>query len=213
MQIFRCWVILCLLIVCSDLLAQSDSLPYKYKRGIYFSFEELLGNAPIYRDSFLLEGTYRRARILYNPFTLSDTKKILVSYITDQEGKKIKGSKDVWGCSTGEKLFVKGLESGSFVQILYIGRYFYFLDYEIKVAGGPQYYGTVEYLQEYIININNGGIFKLTDKLLKEILVRDKEIYNEYIEDDNRIENKAHYIMKYSEKHKDEIKVKHALVF
>ncbi len=132
-----------------------------------------------------------------------------------------------WGACLNDTVYIyQDLENASskprIYPIQFIDRYSFFSGYSSKTSGaienGPGSYNhgdlgdspfvlnTTTKEGEFIININNGIIYELSDKLIKAILKDDPELSNLYENDKDKKENFKKYILEYNRRHPDKIK-------
>lgn len=73
-------------------------------------------------------------------------------------------------------------------------------------GGADGHFSSYYILTAKLINFNNGGIWDLNKMYVNEILAKDPELLSEFKKESSKKEKLQDYIIKYSTKHKDEIK-------
>lgn len=184
-------------------IVETDSI----RKGIYLSFREFKRNSPSNTNEFhfLKTSDKQVARGALPNFL----------YQVDSMGKRDTITHGIWGFSTGKDIYK--LEEGDtivpsyYTKIISVGRYCYYEDhliYSIDAGGLLTGSPTIKRQKQipYIININNGRIFRLEDKLMRSILEDDPELLAEYKAEKNRKENYGRYIKMYSDRHPEQMK-------
>lgn len=191
------------------------------KKGFYKSFAEFRSNSPgIPFD----EGTMKfdesnetlHNSSLTNIYSIRrGTFKVL--RLREKASNKRVSAKAMWAYCDGQRIFLNSyMHDGGkmFVELLVMGRYCYFIqkrdlplfpeDHRRPDYGNTQFDSHVD---QYVININNGKIFRLYKRILEMILKSDAELFAE-MKRDKDIKNKLliDYIRRYNERHADEIK-------
>jgi hypothetical protein len=162
-----------------------------YRGGVYKTFEEFKHNSPSITESY----TIGKKAIL----------------ITDITGKVRKLKKhEVWGYSDGSRIFVKWRK---FNELVEIGRYCYFKETGTRmtyaVSGIPLMIIPVPtpYKHEVIVNFNTGRSYRLTKKLMKEILkADDPELLEMFTKERGKGKKLFDYIVKYNDRNAARIK-------
>lgn len=186
----------------------------KLTTGIYKDFNEFISNKPsislneIFIDENEIDLYYDiRGFLIYEAKNI----KLKTYRLKDISTKKKIETKNYWGFSDGVNVYINSyshIPKHFFVKINLIGRYCYFLqEGESSNYGssttGPSYPTAAE----YIINVNNGIIYKLDKNLLKVIIQKDQELLNEFNNDpDLKRKLLMDYIDKYNKRHMDQIK-------
>jgi hypothetical protein len=191
------------------ILSDSNLVP-----GIYTSFDEFKQNKPSIRIQLQAipdtTGTGVRATF--------------IQYRLETKEKQQLKNKEIWGFSDGRDVYKKrtfGIwrRPHIFSRIESFGRYCFYLDF--KYTGGYYapimnpatgmmspggYGGGRTEVGDFIINLNTGKNYEVTQSLVEIILAQDTELWKNYDKDPNRIDNLAHYVWQYSQKHPEEIK-------
>jgi hypothetical protein len=168
--------------IVNDILTSSEK-----RSGVYRTFSEFRTNSPsIVGDIKITDNRVK----LYNSNT----------------GKYESIDEIFWGACLDDTVYfflkdVETIKSHHIQKLKFLGRYCFFSDerndytsiHPILAIGSVMPY----YKYEYVININNGNSYQLSKKMMRTILERDKELLAEF-EDE--------YIIKYNQKHSDEIK-------
>lgn len=163
-----------------------------YKKGVYRTFEEFKYNQPSIVDDYVI-----------------GKKAIWVTNKNSGKHKKLK-SDQTWGYSDGSRIFVK---RNKFNELVEKGRYCYF-----KERGTRFFYAITPipfmivpiptpYNDEVIINFNTGHRYRLTKKLMKEILeTDDSELLAMFQTEQNKKKKFFDYIVKYNDRNASRIK-------
>ena len=187
-------------------------------KGIYRDFYEFLNNAPSIRSHFQMICKSGENKIERGT---ADYKLLFLDSIT-----KRREIRKFWGVCDGETVYINEAIYGgpfNFKKIHGIGRYCYFkgslvnTSYSVNTAGvaggavgGALAAAAVEMDGDYpyILNINNGKFFLLDKEILKTILKKDEELYASFNEEERKSRKNTllSYIIKYNERHHDEIK-------
>lgn len=212
-------------VLLSTLVAQAKSqsifVDKELRKGLYRTFQEFISNNPslplnesevVFEEDteILLDNV--KGFLIYEGTEV----KLPVFRFKNKKTNKREKTSTLWGYCDGTKVFINSythIPRHFFVELLLVGRYCYFMQVgdpsNFQPAGSPNFsvVNTYETVDEYIINVNNGKIFKLDRKLLKQILESDKELLEEF-ENDKAIKKKflIEYIKKYNDRHRDEIK-------
>ena len=62
------------------------------------------------------------------------------------------------------------------------------------------------YYTDYVLNINNGKVFHLKNKVVKTIIERDSDMLKEFNDEADKSSVRREYIKRYCSKYSDEIK-------
>jgi hypothetical protein len=196
---------------------QSVFTSNEFKRGIYKDFREFVTNNPslnLDEKIWIEEGeknlldNYKMGLFFY------EGNRVKLPIYRLKSGTQL-DTKDFWGYCDSSKFYINSfthIPRQYFVQLLLVGRYCYFIQIDPNSNSSPP--GTIvnpmnsNGVAEYIVNVNNGKIFKLDRKLLKVILQDDIDLLKEF-NSDKEIKNKLliEYIDRYNKRHFDEIKV------
>lgn len=172
-----------------------DILTTSTKRnGLYKTYSEFRTNSPSVVGS--LKVTNHKIKIL-----------------DEKTGKYENVKGDYWGACTNDTIYVLLMQpatqqSPHIYPLEFIGRYCYFSErgaYTQMTASGGMYTGG--YSAEYVVNINNGQIYKLDKKLMRAILEKDPELLERYEKEEWKSEVFKDYILKINERRTDDIKI------
>lgn len=200
-------------------LSQSIIDSHDLKKGIYKNFNEFISNnpsIPLDESSVAISEDQE--------YLIQDVKKYSISYgkeiiipvfqLEFKEAALKIDQKDIWGFCDGVNICINSfshIPRHHFVKLLLVGRYCYFIQVGnptniLSTKKGPLH--NYKTLAEYIINVNNGKIFKLDKNMLEVILKKDAGLYEEF-KNDKELKNKLmmDYIDKYNKLHADEIKM------
>ena len=179
-----------------------------HKRGIYRNLSEFRNNAPgllseftVERDNFGFEMT--------NHATQPQVKLILTDALT------LTKTDSVWGFCDGEQVYISPellySKRTKYNRILFLGRYCLFesvnSSYYIPSGppGGSGLGGTGRFVNQMILDFNNGGFFTLEKSLLLKILQNDTELLNQFKKEKYKTYKLYDYVILYSKKHTDQI--------
>jgi hypothetical protein len=166
-------------------------------------------NMPLYRD-----GVYKTfEEFKYNRPSITDHYEIgkKTIWITDTDGKHRKLKRDeVWGYSSGSRIFVKWRK---FNELIEKGRYCYFKETGTRmtyvVSGIPFMIIPIPtpYKDEVIVNFNTGRSYRLTKKLMREILkTDDPELLKMFEQEHGKSKKFYDYVVKYNDRNAARIK-------
>lgn len=182
-----------------------------FERGIYLSFEDFLNNSPTMKDSFQIdeenEIAIGRIRNKSDRIVSGNQQMISIYRLKDKNGRRIKGYKDFWGFSDGNDVYINSAthtKADYFVKLQLIGAicYFFQLGNESGLKKQQYYdpgdirnlYPSIEpklyYLDQYVINMKNGQINKLT----KELLLRLVSPYADLVASANTLDKRDIFI-------------------
>lgn len=182
-----------------------------FERGIYLSFEDYLNNSPSRKDFFQIyeenEMAIGRIRNKSDRIVSGTQQMISIYRLKDKDGKRFKGQKDFWGFSDGNNVYINSAthtKADHFVKLQLIGAICYF--FQLGNESGlkkQQYYdpGDIRnihpslepklyYLDQYVINMKNGQI----DRLTKEILLRLVSPYADLVATVNTLDKRDIFI-------------------
>ena len=162
-----------------------------YQKGVYKSFDEFKYNRPSIVDHY------------------SIGKRTI--WITDEAGNNRKLRKDeVWGYCDGSRVFVRWRK---FNEVVEKGRYCYFKETGTRmtyvVSGIPLMIIPVPtpYKDEVIVNFNTGRSYRLTKKLMREILeADDPELLEMFAREHGKGKKLFDYVVKYNDRNTTRIK-------
>lgn len=192
-----------------------DSLNYindilltkSYRVGVYANFREFRTNSPsVQIEDYSFEENSELKQIF-----LGSVKNKL--YRINKKGKRKRVRKgDVWGFCDGNDIYIYwAYTTGRHYsnKIMSLGRYTYFEDEGISngsiSVGGISSPLIMPYQNEFIINLNNGGIYKLNNSLMKDIFVDDQELLSEFKDDPKKGNKYQEYISRYNQRHTEQI--------
>ena len=162
-----------------------------YRDGVYKTFEEFKYNRPSIIDYY------------------SIGKKAI--WITDNAGKVRKLKKDeTWGYCDGSRIFVKWRK---FNELVEKGRYCYFKETGTRMTHGVSGFPLMiipvptPYKDEVIVNFNTGKSYRLTKRLMKEILeADDPELLEMFEQERGKGKKLFDYIVRYNDRNTARIK-------
>ena len=162
-----------------------------YKEGVYKTFDEFKSNNPSIVANYVVG------------------KKAI--WVTDGNGKSKKLKKDdTWGYCDKSRVFVKWRK---FNELVEKGRYCYFKETGTRVTyavfGIPFMIIPIPtpYKDEVIVNFNTGISYRLTKKLLREILeIDDPELLESFNRESGKSKRLYDYIVKYN--HRNAFRIK-----
>lgn len=170
-----------------DIISVEDRKP-----GVYRTFKEFRANSPGLTGT--LKVTRNRVRIL---------NEISGRY------EAVKG--EFWGSCVNDSIYVflketATAQSPHLYPLEFIGRYCYFVDTGAytQMTGGGTYTGG--YLAQYIVNINNGVIYKLDKKIMRTLLEKDSDLLQEFENESSKQEVFRDYIIKINQRRAGDIK-------
>ena len=162
-----------------------------FQKGIYRTFDEFKYNRPSIVDHY------------------SIGKKAILVMDSTGNNRKLKKS-ETWGYSDGSRIFVRWRK---FNEVVEKGRYCYFKETGTRmtyvVAGIPLMIIPVPtpYKDEVIVNFNTGRSYRLTKKLMKEILqADDPELLDMFTKERGKGKKLFDYIVKYNDRNAVRIK-------
>jgi len=199
-------------------MPQSIFTSNEIKRGIYKDFNEFITNTPslsfdnkiwIDEGEMDLLDNYERSLFVYKGSEV----RLPIYRLKNRVNNSRLDTKDFWGYCDGTKFYINSythIPRNYFVQLLLVGRYCYFLQIDPNSNSSPPSTTPINTngIAEYIVNVNNGKIFRLDRKLLKVILQDDTELLNE-LNADKEVKHKLliEYIERYNDRHMHEIKI------
>ena len=138
------------------------------QQGIYMNFAEFRSNSPSVKGEINVSENGNWFRIL-DPST----------------GKYEKMKAEAWGACINDTIYIylpetHGPQSPHIYPLQILGRYCYFEESGMAVynLGGVTTQGTIT--AQYILNINNGQVYKLNRRLMEEILQKDPQLLKEF---------------------------------
>lgn len=172
------------------------------RKGVYRSFEEFRTNSPSLTGEF-----YMKEKSEFAQSNLGSVKNKL--YHLDSNGNETRIKHSVWGYCDGENVYILWDNDGTvlkdyFLKIQFLGRYCLFEDSGYNNVAGTTMVN--RYYTDYVLNINNGEVFHLKNKVVKIILERDSDMLKEFKNETNKSSVRREYIKKYCLKYPDEIK-------
>jgi hypothetical protein len=162
-----------------------------YREGVYKTFDEFKYNRPSIIDHY------------------SIGKKAI--WVTDGTGKNRKLKNDeTWGYSDGSRIFVKWRK---FNELVEKGRYCYFKETGTRINYAVSWIPLMiipvptPYKDEVIVNFNTGRSYRLTKRLLKEIMeADDPELLEMFEQERGKGKKLFDYIVKYNDRNAARIK-------
>jgi hypothetical protein len=162
-----------------------------FQKGVYKTFDEFKYNRPSITDHY------------------SIGKKAILVLDSMGKNRKLKRN-ETWGYSDGSRIFVKWRK---FNEVVERGRYCYFKETGTRmtyvVSGIPLMIIPVPtpYKDEVIVNFNTGRSYRLTKKLMKEILkADDPELLDLFTKERGKGRKLFDYIVKYNDRNAARIK-------
>ncbi len=184
---------------------------FKFKDGIFLSFEDVRRNNPIPKARIITD-------LNYNDYAFFE--KVLengVVQVLDEMGQQHEmNSKEIWGFSQNGTLFIKWNEE--FNRIPIFGKLCHFIadktfienrndpyynSYNYYNPYGSPYSQTVQTeLRQYILDMETGQVMDFDRENVEIVLARDKELYTEYVNLKNKKKEqlKFLYLRKYNER-------------
>jgi hypothetical protein len=164
----------------------------KKREGVYRTFKEFRTNSPS------IQG---KVKVTNNRFKQFNAKKDRYENIAGE----------FWGACKNDTVYIflketKGPNSPHIYPMLVIGRYAYFKEQ------GPAAYGLGDVMHqglveaEYVVNINNGQLFRITNSVMKDILQKDPKLLEEFKSEEVKDDTYRKYILKVNESRRDDIK-------
>lgn len=206
-----------------EIINQKYETGFILKKGIYLTFENFKDNNPI-PSSRIVSKFHDQSSDFFRKVMLN--KKF--SYITKDHDTSEITSKDTWGYSDGLNVYIQpkqitivtlGEISREFYKSLFperiilIGTYCIFKDqrkgYQNDYLKGS-YYETAnttnnipsKYIANCIMDFNTGEVKELTSELVREILMTDPKLYDQYKKSKLKVRPRNYvFIMKYNESH------------
>lgn len=135
-----------------------------------------------------------------------------IKVLDEKTGKYENVKGDYWGACSNDTIYVLLMQpatqqSPHIYPLEFIGRYCYFSDrgmYTQMVSNAGMYTGS--YSAEYVVNINNGQIYKLDKKLMRAILEKDPELLAQYEKEEWKSQVFKDYILLINERRSNDIK-------
>jgi len=191
---------------------------FKFTDGIYLSFEDVKHNNPIIKERIITD-------INYNDYAffekLLDGKESII--VLDAMGLRKEISVDkIWGFSQNGILFIRWNDAFNRIPVVgsishfiadktYIQTHssypynnYYYNPYNPYGYGYPQDYQTKQTeLRQYLLDMETGKVIDYTDKNIEVILMRDPELYQEFmnLKKKERKKLKFVFLRKYNERH------------
>ncbi|MBC7485839.1 MAG: hypothetical protein H7282_03715 [Cytophagaceae bacterium] len=197
---------------------QKDSLFYfntiKVK-GIYKSFEEFRTNAPSIPLSDRIVITYENEESLYQ-------KDVPIAKLNCDSIMPCEKKTPIWGFCDGTSVYIsretKFDKNITYDKVVYLGRYMYY-QYIIKSSASTSSTGPGSSTGGYTmggarsktvvdkaIDINTGETFELSNNKIIKVLKDDKVLSAEFAKHKHKEKVQVQYLIKYAEKHKEQIK-------
>ena len=191
-------ILVCLLLFALTLSvsAQTDEgdilTATKKASGVYRTFKEFRTNSPSITGQ--IKVTQKKVKLL-----------------NDQTGEYETYKGEKWGACVNDTVyfFQERLEVRNkphFYKFKFLGRYCFFEDYGMYTivpgVGAPLY----PYDFEFVLNINNGKLYKLDKKIMRTILSKDQELLTEFERELFKGRSFEEYIRKFNERNLQDIK-------
>jgi hypothetical protein len=184
--------------------------PNNLRTGFYKDFNEFKYNnpsTPFNFNDYIISSRQRG----YGFFNLTGSVKYFTINITRDNASFILNA---FGYCDGHYIYLhmgnsSFLTKADFVRIDYLGRYSYFESVLTNRYVIPTYYGVSasslnSSFCRQVMDITDGNVITLNKLNLRDLIRSDKELSNEFDNEDHKNEKLKEYIIKYSEKHKDE---------
>lgn len=167
-------------------------LTTKKVNGVYRTFKEFRTNSPSIKGT--LEVTKHRIKLLNH-----------------QTGKFENIKESFWGACINDTIYVFLKEPSTVyspnIHILeFLGRYCYFIDQGEFTSRSGSTWSTSSYKFEYVVNINNGIIYRIDKKLMRQILEKDPELLNEFEKESSKKTVYRDYLEKLNSRRQADIK-------
>lgn len=169
---------------------------FKFKDGIYLSFEDIKHNNPIIKERIITDLNYEDYAFFEK--LLNNAKKITV---LDLMGlRKEIPVKNIWGFSQNGIVYIRW--NDTFNRIPVFGSISHFIADKTYITNNPNYpynyynsyynpynpYYSTGYpnqtkqteLRQYLLDMETGKVIEYSDKNLELILMRDPELYQEF---------------------------------
>jgi hypothetical protein len=147
--------------ITNDILTSSEK-----RDGVYLTFHEFRTNSPSLPGEVIVTNNRLKMR-------------------NTSSGKFENIKKDFWGACRNDTVYIflkdtHGPQSPHIFPLQIIGRYCYFKEVGLAVytMGSAMTQGTVE--AQYVLNINNGQTYKLSRKVMMDILQKDERLLKEF---------------------------------
>jgi len=177
--------------IVNDILASSEK-----RSGVYRTFSEFRTNSPS----------------IVGDIKITNNKIKLLNLNTNKYETIVES---FWGACLNDTIYfflddIETIKSHHIQHVKFLGRYCFFSDernsytsvHPILAIGSPVSY----YKYQYVININNGNSYQLTKKMMRTILGKDKELLADFEKESFKNDSFEEYIIKYNQRHSDEIK-------
>ncbi len=184
-------------------------------KGIYRTFEEFRRNSP---SIPLSNGTviqYEVEESLYQ-------KDVPIATLNCGSVVPCEKKTPIWGFCDGTSVFIsrdtKFDKNNIYDKVVYVGRYMYY-QYIRKSTASATNTGPGSSTGGYVmggarnktvvdkgIDINTGETFELSNNKILKILSKDKVLLTEFNKQKHKEQKQVSYLIKYSEKHKEQIK-------
>lgn len=206
------------LLATSSLFSQTDSSEmikytpeFKFKEGVFISFQQVRTNNPIPKSRILTSAGYD------DPYFFSKILDLKEIHYFDNFGiqQSIK-TKKIWGYSQNGILYI-GINEG-FYRIIIIGSICHFVashtsynnsyypysyyDYRYYPYGVSPTTNTRTEMRQYLLDFNSGNIMEYDVASVEVLLMKDPELHDEYVTLRNRKKKqlKFLYIRKFNER-------------
>lgn len=189
-------------------IGQVDSVPYskdyEFVEGIYLTMDQFRQNKPITRDKIMTTGPKNQLDF----FTQVVEQKYII--VKDSSGKEQKlTSASIWGYCQNRTIYLNF--NDRFNRLNVIGSFFHFTSVVRTSAPGFQdpmninYGMTTSYdeLRQFVFDTKTDKIFDFNVRNMEALLMRDTELYNQFMALKKREKSDAIfiYLRKYNEKY------------
>lgn len=202
-----------LLFLTTNIFAQNGQIKYttsfKFKDGIFETFEQVKNNKPIPKSQILTNIDYKS----YDFFERLFEQKTITVY--DNLGvKRDINPENIWGFSNKGVLYIN--INGTFNRIPVFGKISHFIADKTFVEYDPYYsnnryynpYNTQQYttktvMMQYILDFETGKIYDFNYQTVEKLIADDIDLYEEFSKLKRRKKKKLKflYIRKYNKKH------------
>lgn len=181
--------------------------------GFYANLHELTDNNPSKpfhyeiseREIYVAKSAFKNDKVkIYNLIIEKDSTKSIGDIIGFSDGKNIYLKTGATGTFANYKGNTFGIKS-NFLKIPQIGVYTYFSNIENMKYGGGGLAGSLSIGNtsiEYIINLKTTEMVRLTNKIMKELLIDEPDLLKEFDADKNRKKNYEKYVVEYNRRYR-----------
>jgi hypothetical protein len=206
------------LLAVSSLFCQTDSLDlikytpeFKFREGIFISFQQVRTNSPIPKSRILTSASYDDPYFFSNILEQKE-----IQYFDNFGVQRSIKTKKIWGYSQNEILYI-GINDG-FYRIIIIGSICHFVathtsynnnyypysyyDYRYYPYGVSPSVNTRTEMRQYLLDFTTGNVMEYDVASVEVLLMKDPELHDEYVALRNRKKKqlKFLYIRKFNER-------------